>query len=164
MPEPRSIARTLGPWFGLLLLVILFVASRSVCIGAWIADGIAIKTCPDGRRAPDPRSGREPPAGDRRHAPGPGHRALHDGPADQDLTTAIRRFRPVAVLRTQGGGETALDLDWRSTTAGTKEATLTLPADLPDGEHELEVRAVTAAGEASTTVPSRSSLPRRSTC
>jgi hypothetical protein len=152
MREPRSIAKALGPWLGLLLLVILFVVSRSVCIGAWLADGIATETCPDG----DVRPTLAVEGSLRRGTEGTlqvravGH--FTTGPADQDLTAPIRRFRPVAVLRTQGG-ETTLDLDWRKTAAGTKEATVTLPADLADGEHELEIRAITAAGEATTTVP-----------
>jgi hypothetical protein len=152
MADPRSIAKALGPWFGLLLLAIVFVVSRSVCIGTWLADGIVTDECPDGRVRPtlavdgNLRRGTEGAL----HVRAIGH--FTTGPADQDLTAPIRRFRPVAILRTQGGAETPLDLDWRATAPGTKEAKVTLPADLTDGEHELEVRAVTAAGDASTTV------------
>jgi hypothetical protein len=114
MADPRSIAKALGPWFGLLLLAIVFVVSRSVCIGTWLADGIVTDECPDGRVRPtlavdgNLRRGTEGAL----HVRAIGH--FTTGPADQDLTAPIRRFRPVAILRTQGGAETPLDLDWRA--------------------------------------------------
>jgi hypothetical protein len=153
MADPRSIAKALGPWVAMLVLVVLFVVSRSVCIGAWLTDGIVTQTCPDGHVRPtlavdgSLRRGTEGTLQVR----AVGHFTI--GPADQDLTAQIRRFRPVAILRTQGGAETALDLDWRATAPGTKEAKLALPADLADGDHVLIIRAVTSAGEASTEVP-----------
>ncbi len=152
MPETRSLTKTLGPWFGLLLLVVLFVVSRSVCIGAWLGDGIVARVCPDGSVRPtlavDGSLRRGTESTIRVHAIG----HFTTGPADEDLTVPIRRFRPLVVLRARGQ-ETALDLDWTKIAPGTKEAVLSLPADLPDGDHELVVSAVTAAGDARTIVP-----------
>src|SRR5436190_9329813 len=153
MADPRSIAKALGPWIALLLAVVLFVVSRSVCISAWLTDGIVTQTCPDGDVRPtlavDGSLRRGTDGVLQVHAVG----HFTTGPADQDLTAPIRRFRPVAILRTHGGAETALDLDWRATVPGTKEAKVRLPADLADGDHVLVVRAVTAAGTTSTEVP-----------
>lgn len=146
----RALALLVGA--GLLAAAI---ASRFVCLSAWIRYGIAVDLCPEGTVRP---TFTVQANGLRRGAPGPVRvsATAHytPGPSDAALAVPLSVTGAEMSLVDGRGTESPLELSsaWKDDAAGGRSAPFALP-EVPDGDYRLRARLRTRAGDGAVEAP-----------
>lgn len=139
----------------LALTFVLALLSQVICISGFVRYGMLVHECPSGT----PKAVARLNAWSLRRG-NPGTVELSaaayytPGPADYAELATLRRSTPTLELL-QGDKVTKLDpkKGWKDSEAGLHRGDIVLPADLPDGDHQLRATLETTLGRVTTTVP-----------
>ena len=148
--KDRARPRLLFVALGAAALLAVFIASRLVCIPAWIKKGVVVRRCPEGELRQTLAMQCE---GLRRGGEGAVHVQAYahytTGEADEHLVARVRRLEPRLFLVAAGGKETPLQpvKGWHTDDDHGRSARLALPGDLPDGDYQLRARVRSPIGE-----------------
>ncbi|MBI2375410.1 MAG: hypothetical protein HYV07_15550 [Deltaproteobacteria bacterium] len=143
--------RRLWLWLAILLIVPVGVAQIFVCVPTWVRYGVKVGTCPDGELRPvlwASAGGLRRGSGGTVTVQALAHYTT--GPADRSLVAPIGRLDdPALELLGPLGPVKDLSIDPKRTRRrgrGSVELAVTLPAELPDGDYRLGIKAATSLG------------------
>jgi hypothetical protein len=155
-PGPVRWTKKRVAWLGAggLALLVLWGVSRSLCISAYLRYGVQVRACPAGT----PQAGLEVEASGLRRG-GEGFVRLRvpvyytTGPADERRTAFTARFSAkVSLVQGDAADELLPKEGWRAE-GTTLVAQVSLPKELPDGDHALRVEVETPLGKVTHAVP-----------
>lgn len=140
---------------GLGLVFLLAIVSQLVCLSAFLRHGILVETCPSGAPRPFARLNAWSL---RRGNPGTVELSAAafytTGPADLAESATLRRSAPTLELLVGEQSSALVPKDgWKEPSAGVHHGEITLPAELPDGDHQLRATLDTPLGRVTTTAP-----------
>jgi hypothetical protein len=163
MREVRPRSKRLLVLGGGGLLLVGFLVSRFVCVGAWLRYGVVVPACPDGlirqTLAVDCRDLRRGGTGTGRIE---AFAVYTTGEADAQQVVPLGRYEPSLALVKEKGEEIPLvpAKGWQKE-EDARVGTIALPRDLPDGDYQLRARVRSPLGEDKVDVPLAVYAPAR---